>query len=269
MASDYTWEELNAENARRYPSGRISATNKGSALQTADGRDIMGDPSFYAADQMKKLGLGGISDFDFYMNKLKGMAGAPGPANPYDQAIADQARAQQMSALQLAQSRVGGPSVAGAQAAMAMGGNVNAARVNALSGGGALAGNMVAGQANAANQNLAGQAGAARLQEFLAQQAMLQQGITGVRGADLNTQQGFTDAGLQSRQLATGQQQFGAQLGQRLAQARQQNALEQYKLYKRLELEQAGQNLDTAKTAAGTTATVLDTASRAANSGKK
>jgi len=216
-----------------------------------DGPLIGGDPRGFAEGKIGDANIG-IPNFDVYMAMLKRAAGERRDVNPYSITTANQVRPDQVAALELARSRLGGPSLAGANAQMASSANVDAGRQAAFGGQGALAANAAAGQVNNANAGLAGQAGQARLQEYLAQQAMIGQGATGMRGADLSVMQGAADARLANRGLNMGFEQAAAGLGSHLQHASQNAALENYKLYQKLKLQQQGANQNQANAALGT-----------------
>lgn len=197
----------------------------------------------------------GIPNYDFYSLAAQDQANAGPRANPYQMDIASRARDAQAALMQQMQARMQGQSVAGQMGAQAMGQNAMAA--SAAMGGGPLASRMAAGRMGTVGGGLMGQAAMGRMQENIGGLGGMFGVATGMRGADLQSSGDQAQAGLRQRALDDAAQMYFSSQGAALDQAKQQQALEQYKLMKLLEMSDKDRQQRAVQQGVGGTATTL------------
>ena len=174
---------------------------------------------------------------------LAARANAPARANPYDLGLGNQARDGYLAALDQLHN---GTSVVGGQANQAMGQlgqQVGNATANTSSG---LA-QMMATRAGAQGAgDVADQSGNARLNEFMNQQKQYGNGMSALRGQDLQQSEEFQNSGLKQRGQDDALHNFYTDQGVRLDQNNRDVALNKHKLQRRLEIDKGAKNQKTA-----------------------
>lgn len=152
--------------------------------------------------------------------------------NPYNTGIADQSRAAQLALIQQMRAQQAGPSLAALQGQRGM---AQAGQQALMMGGRA---GMLGAQN--ASTGMAGDMGQARLAEIMRSQAGMGGAAGNLRGADLRSAEAQAGTGIKAQSAADQSAQFYAQLGAMLDQARARQALENFKLGKKVDANVRG-----------------------------
>lgn len=170
--------------------------------------------------------------------------------NPYQARIADQSRNAQLALMAQLQAQRNGPSIAGMQGQRAMG-QMGQAALGSGNARAAMLGTQGAGV------GIAGDTGQGRLGEIMRSQAAFGGAAGNLRGGDLRSAELQQQTGLRAQGLSDQNARAMAGIGTTLQNATRQADLENFKLYRRLGLDNKKTAMDNQKSFLETVAAIL------------